>query len=143
MIDILDKKIVYLKYNEVIFLHDEIIKETGGLKGIRDQGLLESALFAPQISLFGRDQYYGIYEKAAIYLYHIIKNHAFNDGNKRTAYGCVRLFFKINHKDFPHKEDWEKLCVMIADGSTSKEELLTIFNHNDAREGKCRAHFYV
>jgi len=133
---------IYLTLEEVIHLHDEIIKETGGLKGIRDQGLLESALFAPQMALFGSEQYNGIMQKSAIYLFHLIKNHAFNDANKRTAYGCVRLFFKINNQEFPHKEDWEKLCVMIAEGILTKEDLLIMFNHNDALSGKCWAHFY-
>lgn len=80
------KTIYYLSVEQVIFLHDSIIAEFGGLKGIRDIGLLESALNTPQVTLWGQEMYRTLSEKGAVYVYHLIKNHPFNDGNKRTAY---------------------------------------------------------
>lgn len=114
----------YLSTKQVIDIHDEIIHKTGGLKGIRDIKLLESAINAPQIYLFEAEMYQSIYEKSLIYLYHIIKNHPFIDGNKRTAYATVCIFFKINDCEMNYKDSLEHLCIAIANGSIDKHDLL-------------------
>ena len=81
--------IKYLTIEQVIELHDEMLKRYGGLSGIRDKNLLWSAIDIPKTAMFGQEMYPSIYEKAAAYaayLYHLICNHPFNDANKRTGY---------------------------------------------------------
>jgi len=91
-------------------IHIRQIQEHGGLHGIRYEKLLISALNAPKNTF--------LYEKAdlitlaAKYLYSLSSNHPFVDGNKRTAYTCMRLFLKLNGKDFKATEE-EKIELMI------------------------------
>ncbi len=86
----------YLSPSEVLFIHDQAIKQFGGSAGIRDTGLLESALARPQASFDGEDLYPTIFEKAASLMHSLLKNHPFVDGNKRTAYSTVGIFLKKN-----------------------------------------------
>ncbi len=81
---------------QVIILHSDMILETGGSDGIRDRGLLESAVNAPFQSFGGYDVYPTIYEKAARLGFGLAQNHAFIDGNKRIAALIVIEFLKIN-----------------------------------------------
>lgn len=74
----------FLSISEVIEIHENEIKEAGGLSGIRDRNSLESAVAAPQAS-FGNDFLMDLFEMAATYLNSIAMNHPFFDGNKRTA----------------------------------------------------------
>ena len=76
---------IILSKEQIIKLHDHLIAETGGLNGIRDDGLLDSALNAPFQSFDGVDAFPSIQQKAARLGYGIVKNHAFNDGNKRIG----------------------------------------------------------
>ena len=81
---------------QVIILHSDMIRETGGSDGIRERGLLESAVNAPFQSFGGYDVYPTIYEKAARLGFGLTQNHAFIDGNKRIAALIVIEFLKIN-----------------------------------------------
>lgn len=78
-----------MKY--IAFLEDH-----GGLPGIRDKGLLISAVEMPRASMFGEYLHKTIYDKAAAYLFHIVQNHPFNDGNKRTGALTTILFLEEN-----------------------------------------------
>ncbi len=80
-----------------IAIHDDLIDTFGGSLGIRDEGLLESALAQPQASFFGNLLHSTIQKQAAAYLYHICKNHPFIDGNKRTALGVMEAFLGMNN----------------------------------------------
>lgn len=73
-----------------------MVKEFGGLPGIRDIGLVESALGRPQATFDGNDLYGSIFDKTAALLQSLLKNHPFADGNKRTALASAGLFLKIN-----------------------------------------------
>lgn len=75
----------FLTIDQVCLFHDDAIMMYGGSVGIRDLGLLESALAQPQMVLFGEPLCKDVYEVAAAYCFHIIKNHPFIDGNKRTG----------------------------------------------------------
>ncbi|HSD98809.1 MAG TPA: type II toxin-antitoxin system death-on-curing family toxin [Patescibacteria group bacterium] len=86
----------YLTIEEVLFIHDRAIKRFGGSSGIRDIGLLHSALGRPQASFDGQDLYKTIFEKAAALIHSLLKNHPFIDGNKRTSYATTGLFLEIN-----------------------------------------------
>ena len=120
--------IKYLTVNQVISFHDDLLNIFGGLPGIRDNNLLISALQAPKASFDGKEMYPSIYEKAAVYLYHIAKNHPFNDGNKRTAYVAVLAFLRANRTTIKFKAtELEQLVVDVANGSISKDRLSQFF----------------
>ena len=85
-----------LSIDEVIYLHSELVRETGGSDGVRDEGRLESAVNAPFQSFGGYDVYPTIYEKAARLGFGLAQNHAFIDGNKRIAAHALLAFLRLN-----------------------------------------------
>lgn len=120
--------ILYLAIEEVIEIHDTMIKTYGGLSGIRDHNLLLSAIENPKMIVFGYELYPTIFDKASAYLYHIVRNHPFNDGNKRTGYTSARLFLRANNAPQNFKiEDLETITVEVAMGKISKDELSLFF----------------
>ena len=86
----------YLSPHQVLFLHARLIEETGGSHGVRDMGLLLSALGRPQATFEGKDLHPTIYQKAATLSDSMINNHPFVDGNKRTGIGAAVLFLSQN-----------------------------------------------
>jgi death-on-curing protein len=90
------KKIVFLEKSDVLDLHADLIKTFGGAYGVRDIGLLESALWQPQVTIEKSFAYKNLYEMAACYAHGIIKNHPFVDGNKRTGMVCMLYFLEMN-----------------------------------------------
>jgi death-on-curing protein len=78
-------------------IHDELIDELGGMKGIRDLGSLESALNRPYATFDGIDLCPSPFDKAAAVLESIVINHPFMDGNKRTAYILMKLLIKLKN----------------------------------------------
>ena len=116
--------IEYLTIEQVIELHDEMLKRYGGLPGIRDKNLLWSAIDAPKAAMFGQEMYLSIYEKAAAYLYHLVCNHPFNDANKRTGFAVTLIFLEVNSaKQTFQKEDLENLVIEVAKGKETKERI--------------------
>lgn len=116
--------IIYLSLEQVLTIHELMIKKYGGLQGIRDKNLLFSTIETPKASYGGSDLYPTIFEKASTYLYHIIRNHPFNDGNKRTAYFVALLFLDANNVVSPCRQaDLEQMVVLTAAGKVSKEQL--------------------
>lgn len=89
----------HLYPKQIIFLHKQIIAITGGSHGVRDKGLLESAVYRPQASFGGRDLYPDLYLKAAALCHSIICNHPFIDGNKRVGFEAMRLMLRLNGHD--------------------------------------------
>lgn len=73
-----------------------MVKRFGGSHGVRDLGLIESAVERPRMTLDGKDLYPDVFLKAATLMHSILKNHAFVDGNKRTAYSSCGIFLKLN-----------------------------------------------
>lgn len=114
----------YLTYEQILELHDELLKRYGGLAGIRNENLLHSALEAPKAAMFGQEMYPSVYQKAAVYLYHIIQNHPFNDANKRTGFAVTLVFLEVNDiKIIFKKTDLEKLVIRVASGHVTKESI--------------------
>jgi death-on-curing protein len=72
----------FLTLGEVLLLHDRLLNQSGGGQGLRDLGLLESALAQPRLTMGGEDLYRDLTSKAAALGYSLIKNHPFVDGNK-------------------------------------------------------------
>ena len=89
----------YLFPKQVLYLHQEIMELSEGSAGVRDQGLLESAVYRPQASFGGEDLYPDLFTKAAVLGHSIIKNHPFVDGNKRTGFETMRLLLRLNGYD--------------------------------------------
>jgi death-on-curing protein len=88
--------IVFLTLAEVIEIHADQIHRYGGQAGVRDIGLLESALAQPEASFAGAWLHKDHYEMAAAYAYHLCQNHPFIDGNKRTALAAALVFLELN-----------------------------------------------
>ncbi len=82
---------VYLTLDEALFTHAELIREFGGAEGVRDKGLIESALLRPQTGYYA-----DLIEEAAAMWESLAMNRGFIDGNKRVAYACVELFLGLN-----------------------------------------------
>lgn len=110
---------VWILDSVVLAIHSRQLAEHGGTTGFLDQGLLESALHAPR----NRWNYEkcGIEELAACYAYHLVKNHAFVDGNKPTAYVCMRLFLRLNGLDI--EADRREKVRAILELSAGRKEL--------------------
>lgn len=126
--------IKYLTLEQVLEMHDAFIEKFGGLKGIRDNNLLLSALETPKAAMFGIDLYPSVYDKAAAYLYHIVQNHPFNDGNKRTGFGTAYLFLKANKIPILFDdESYENLVVEVAKGKATKEDISYFFEYGYIR----------
>jgi death-on-curing protein len=87
---------VFLTLAEVIEVHVDQIRRYGGQTGVRDLGLLESALAQPEASFAGQWLHKDLYAMAAAYAYHLCQNHPFVDGNKRTALASALVFLELN-----------------------------------------------
>lgn len=85
----------WISKKALLLLHEESLSEFGGARGLRDEGLLESALARPQ-NIYAYNPAATLPELAASYCYGIVKNHAFVDGNKRAAFLAIGLFLAIN-----------------------------------------------
>ncbi len=96
--------------------------EFGGTAGIHDEGLLHSAVAAPQATIGGQSPFADIIEVAAAYLFYLCRNHAFVDGNKRTALTAALVFLRLNGVEpAPDSEQWEQLIVDVAASSLDRE----------------------
>jgi len=113
---------VHLSINIVREIHTEAIKQFGGLKGVRDENLLASAVLTPQSSFGGKSPYADIVEVAAAYLFYICKNHPFLDGNKRTAMMAGIVFLRLNGiESKADNHQWEKLMLDVASGKIDRD----------------------
>jgi len=94
----------YLTVKDILLLHDIAIDKFGGSHGLRDLGLLESAVARPQSSFGGEDLYPSIFLKAGALVHSLLMNHQFVDGNKRTAMFSVMTFLELNGYKFSAKQ---------------------------------------
>lgn len=115
---------VWISIELALEIHREQIAQTGGLEGIRDQELLESALARPVHLLNYSDVVPAIYELAAAYAFGVARNHPYFDGNKRSAYIIMRTFLLLNGADIAATED-EKYdaFIRLAAGEMTEAEL--------------------
>ena len=114
----------FVPISDVLAIHKRQIERFGGLDGIRDEGLLNSALAQPQATFFGELLHPTISEQAAAYLYHLAMNHPFLDGNKRTAFATTIAFLSMNGYELNMTEEEAYNMVMqVAQGEMTKEEL--------------------
>jgi len=120
----------FLTLAEVLEIHADQIQRYGGEPGLRDMGLLESALSQPEASFGGEWLHNGLYEMAAAYAYHICQNHCFLDGNKRTALACALVFLEMNGAHLLDPDgDLKEAMLRIATGKMEKQALAQLFSH--------------
>ena len=114
-----------LTKKQILFLHKELIKNFGGIEGIRDENLLDSAVAAPFQTFGGKDLFPTLLEKAARLGYGIVKNHPFLDGNKRIGTHSMLTFLKANGISVNYN-DQELIDVIlkISDNTLSADNLL-------------------
>lgn len=113
----------YLGLAEVLALHNRIIEVTGGSHGLRDLGLLESALAQPRQTYGGEDLHPGIIEKAVALGYSLIKNHPFIDGNKRIGHGAMEAMLMLNGFELVASVDDAEIEILaVAAGERTREE---------------------
>ncbi|MGC2625623.1 MAG: type II toxin-antitoxin system death-on-curing family toxin [Candidatus Udaeobacter sp.] len=113
----MNKSFKHLTVEAVKAIHREVLAAHGGAAGIRDETLLESAVAAPQASMMGQPLISDPIEIAAAYLFYICKNHAFVDGNKRTALAACLVFLEENGPLSDRKlpvDDWEQFVLDVA-----------------------------
>lgn len=124
-------EIAFLTMEDVLVLHDELIQHYGGSSGLRDAGLLEAALAMPQAGFGGQYFHEFPYEMGAAYLFHLVRNHAFIDGNKRVALACAILFFKINNVPYSiTEEEAVELTQAAANGQMDKGAVTEFFRRH-------------
>ena len=114
---------VHLTCDIVLEIHSEALAQFGGLAGVRDLALLESAVAAPQASFGGQSPYGDLIEIAAAYLFYLCRNHPFLDGNKRAALGAAIVFLRLNNIETPpDSEAWEQLTLDVAASRIDRDQ---------------------
>ena len=117
-------KVNYLSVAQVLAIHDQAVKRFGGSFGIRDLGLIESAVSRPQASFDAVDLYGSVFDKAAALLQSLLKNHAFVDGNKRTALSSAAIFLQTNgHKLKNYHEEEVVFAVEVDNQNLTLEQI--------------------
>lgn len=112
----------YLEVGEVLALYRRVMKESGGTVGIRDLGLLESALAQPRATFGGVALYPTIVDKAAALGYSLIQNHPFVDGNKRIGHAAMEVFLMLNGYEIAAEVDeQEKVILGVASGEVDRK----------------------
>jgi death on curing protein len=125
------QSIAFLGLDEILEIHRDQIQRYGGLRGVRDLGLLLSAVSMPSAMFGGSYVHQNLLEMAAAYLFHIIKNHPFYDGNKRTGVVAAIVFMELNGLELKANEaDFERLVMQVAEGAADKAEVAAFFQAN-------------
>lgn len=114
----------FLSLAEVLAIHKDQITRYGGASGIRDIDLLKSALGMPPATYDGEFLHTDIFEMAAGYLFHLVKNHPFVDGNKRVGAVAALVFLDLNGFDFHASEDdFAEMVLAVARGEINKSQV--------------------
>ena len=116
----------YLTAEQVLFIHARLVAETGGMHGVRDLGLLESAVARPQATFDGQELYPTLFLKAAALLDSLVNNHPFIDGNKRTGIAAAALLLRINgYRLTAANPELEKFTLQVATHHLALSEIST------------------
>jgi death on curing protein len=128
---------LFLTLDEILLIHENQLKLYGGDSGLRDMGLLQSALNMPSAG-FG-DEYFhkDLYEMAAAYLFHLVKNHPFVDGNKRVGFVASYVFLRINGIQVTAIDKaYEELTLDTAQGKVDKSQIAVFFKKHSKKTSK-------
>ena len=122
---------VFLTLGEVIEIHRDQIERYGGNQGLRDLGLLQSAMAMPAARFGGHYLHTDLFEMAAAYLFHITQNHPFIDGNKRTGAVASLVFLSLNDVEIKSdEEEFERIVLGVAQGKIEKASVAEFFRKN-------------
>ena len=126
----------YLTAEQVLFLHDRLIEKTGGEHGVRDLGLLESALARPKTG-FGQTEFFpDLMRKAAVLIDSLVRNHPFIDGNKRAGIAVAALFLRLNgYQLTASNEELETFTLNVTTQKPELEEMAEWFSRRSIRIG--------
>lgn len=126
----------YLTPEQVLFLHSRLVTETGGGHGVRDLGMLLSALGRPQATFEEKDLYPDLFHKTAALMDSLVRNHPFVDGNKRTAITAAGLFLRINgFRLVVENNEMVRFTLACAQSQLSLDEIADWFKRFSIREG--------
>ena len=126
----------FLAVDHVLGIHRRIINEFGGQPGLRDRGLLESAVRMPAARFGGKFLHKGVPVMAAAYLFHLCSNHAFVDGNKRKALAAAEVFLLLNDMELDARgEELEDLTRDVARGRIAKDKVVAFFKQHSKPRG--------
>ena len=118
----------FLGVEDILTLHADQVELYGGEQGVRDLGLLESAAAQPRASFGGEFLHADIFEMAAAYHFHIVQNHPFLDGNKRTGLVTALVFLDLNNIEIEvPKGSLYDLTIAVATGQADKKEIAAFF----------------
>lgn len=115
---------ILISKEQVLKIHSSLIKETGGIDGMRDENLLDSALNSPFQTFDSKELYPEFSGKAAQLSFSIIKNHPFLDGNKRIGVHIMLVFLALNNVKLSYtQKELIDFGLKVADSSLSKDDL--------------------
>lgn len=127
----------FLTLGEVLLIHEDQISRYGGTKGVRDWTMLQSAVAMPAAAFGGRRVHADLCEMAAAYVFHVVQNHAFVDGNKRTGAVAGDVFLALNGVRLTADQDaYADLVLAVACGQTSKSAVAEFFRANTEPSSK-------
>lgn len=122
---------VFLTLDEVLEIHRDQIARYGGSEGIRDIGLLNSAIAMPTATFANQFLHSDLFEMAAAYLFHLVQNHPFLDGNKRVGAAAANVFLFLNDIHFaPDENEYTKLVLAVAKGDVKKAAITEFLRSN-------------
>ena len=126
---------IRLSKAQVLLLHDQLVVETGGLSGLRDEGMLDSALSAPYQTFGGEDIYPSLLQNAARLCFGLVKNHPFLDGNKRIGVHIALVFLALNGVELQYSQvELSDVILRLAAGEMEAGDLLHwILEHQGSR----------
>lgn len=125
------KDYTFLDFDRIVQLNKLATKTFGGSAGIRDKGLVESAIYQPQASFGGQYLHENRFHMAAAYYYHISESQGFADGNKRTGFLALFAFLKLNGCDLTIPDDYLwPILIEVANGSKDKGSLAEFLTEN-------------
>lgn len=124
---------LFLTLDEVLMIHADQIERYGGSMGVRDLGLLQSAVAQPQASFGGQRLHASLFDMAAAYLFHLVENHPFVDGNKRVGAASAIVFLEMNdiEVDAP-EDDFAAFVLEVAQGLTDKSAIAKFFQEHSS-----------
>lgn len=116
---------IRLSKRHILLIHEQLISETGGSSGLRDEGMLDSALNAPFQTFGGEDVYPSLQQKAARLCFGLVKDHPFVDGNKRIGAHVMLVFLSLNGIELQHSQaELSDVILQLAAGEIESEDLL-------------------
>ncbi len=121
----------FLALADLIAIHSYQIEHFGGADGVRDWHLLQSAIAMPAVSVSGQYLHADVLEMAAAYLFHLVQNHPFVDGNKRVGAAAAAVFLEFNDLRLTAAPDeYADLVVSVARGEAGKSTIAGFFRDN-------------